>query len=81
MVINLYSTFEEPDLKEFISDLKRFKRFFKEYNDHIVLGGIGVLDIKEEPLEKTSKAGIYVFQRKADKTTLLNKRGFSPTEW
>jgi hypothetical protein len=62
--------------------LPKFKRFFPEYQDRKLRGGIGSLVVKDEVGRYAEEAGLFVLtQTNEGGATLWNREDFTPKEF
>jgi chromosome segregation ATPase len=81
-VIEAKSNLAEEYIKPFVNkQIKRFKEFFTEYRDYVIIGGIGGINVEEDAKERAEEEGLYVFYPSDDNLIVINSPEFKPKIW
>ena len=80
ILIEVKSRLQEQDIDGLISkQIPIFRRYFNDYKDHKLMGGLASLAIDEKLEEQVEKAGLFLFtQTKEGGASLANSPGFHP---
>lgn len=68
-------------MKDFIEDLRTFRRFFPEYDQKQLYGAVAGIDIENGADKYAYRQGIFVLTQSGETVTILNGNAFEPTNW
>ena len=80
ILIEVKSRLQEQDIDALISkQIPTFRRYFNDYKDHKLIGGLSSLAIDEKLEKQVEKAGLFLFtQTKEGGASIANGPGFHP---
>jgi hypothetical protein len=68
-------------VKDFIKELKIFKKAFPEYKDKNVFGAMAFLRVEEEADKYACKQGLFVIKATVESARIVNDKKFKPKNW
>jgi len=81
VVVEVKSSLGIEDIKEFLADLPKFKRFFPEYNDKQLYGAVAGIEIEDSADIYAYRQGLFVLAQSGETMKLLNSDEFQPRVW
>lgn len=81
VLIEAKSSLSVDDVKDHITRMKEFKKFFPEYSDKIVLGAVAGASIEEQADRYAYKKGFFVIAQSGESVNFLNDESFVPKQW
>ena len=80
ILIEVKSRLQEKDIDALIfKQIPTFRRYFNDYKDHKLMGGLASLAIDEKLEKQVEKAGLFLFtQTKEGGASIANGPGFHP---
>jgi hypothetical protein len=81
LAIEVKSTLGVEDVDEHIGRLKSFKRFFPQYRDSNLLGGVAGIVFNGESDKYAYKQGLFVIGQTGETVHILNDARFKPKSW
>jgi hypothetical protein len=81
VVVEAKSRFDDQDVKDFLEDLKEFKRFFPTYADKKIIGAIAAVVMHKSVGRFAYKRGLFVIGQSGDRVKILNDEKFRPMAW
>ena len=80
ILIEVKSRLQEKDIDALIfKQIPSFRRYFNDYKDHKLMGGLASLAIDEKLEKQVEKAGLFLFtQTKEGGASIANGPGFHP---
>ncbi len=80
-VFEVKSNLESRHVDEFLSDLRRFKKFFPEYAGYLIYGGVAGIRLGDGVEQYAEKKGLYVLIPSGETMIIANKKTFKPRIW
>jgi hypothetical protein len=81
VIIEVKTTLNIKKVKEFISKLKEFKKYFPKFADNQVMGAVAYLRSTEGAEEFSKKSGLWVIRATGDSASIVNPTDFKPRIW
>jgi hypothetical protein len=81
LAVEVKSSLSVADVKNFISDLKRFPTFFPEYADMQLYGAVAGIGIESDADRYAYCQGLFVLAQSGDGVVILNDEQFQPKAW
>ena len=80
ILIEVKSRLQKQDIDALIfKQIPTFRRYFNDYKDHKLMGGLASLAIDEKLEKQVEKAGLFLFtQTKEGGASIANSQGFHP---
>ena len=81
IVIEVKTTVSSSKLNTFLDKLRSFKKYFPEYGNKKVYGGVAYIKADKELIENAKKNGLYLIQAPGGEnniTKITNPQGFVP---
>ena len=81
VLIEVKSTLGVNDVKDHLERLKKFARFFPEYQQHHIVGAVAGIEIIEEADVFAYRQGLFVIAQSGETVKILNDAKFRPKIW
>ena len=81
LAVEVKSSLDASDVKEFIEDLQQFHTFFPEYADMQLYGAVAGIGIESDADRYAYKQGLFVLTQVGESITILNDEKFEPRVW
>lgn len=81
IAISVKSTLSVDDVKEHISNLEKFRKFFPYLADKKLLGAVAGIVIDEGSDKYAYRRGLFVIAQTGETVKILNDEKFRPKEW
>ncbi len=81
LVVEVKSSLGVEDIKEFLTDLQEFRRFFPEYNDKQLYGAVAGIEIEDSADVYAYRQGLFVLAQSGETISILNSDDFQPRVW
>ena len=84
VVFEVKRTLDSDKLSYFLGKLKKFRKYFNEYADKKIYGGVTYMKAEEKALQDAQKEGLFVIKTPGGAkgvSTLMNPDGFRPREF
>jgi hypothetical protein len=81
LAVEVKSRLSVQDVKDFIEDLRTFRRFFPEYDQKQLYGAVAGIDIENGADKYAYRQGIFVLTQSGETVTILNGNAFEPKNW
>jgi len=81
VVVEVKTTLKVEHVKDFIKELKIFKKAFPEYKDKNVFGAMAFLRVEEEADKYAYKQGLFVIKAAVESARIVNDKKFKPKNW
>jgi Holliday junction resolvase len=81
VAVEVKTTLKVEHVKDFIEELKIFKKAFPEYKDKNVFGAMAFLRVEEEADKYAYKQGLFVIKATVESARIINDIKFKPKKW
>ncbi|AGF51441.1 slr1818 [Synechocystis sp. PCC 6803] len=81
LVVEVKSKLSVQDVKDFLTNLAEFRRFFPEYEQKQVYGAVAAMDIEEGADKYAYRQGLFVLTQSGESVSILNSDEFQPKNW
>jgi len=81
LVVEVKSSLSVEDVKEFVTDLSQFRRFFPEYHDKQLYGAVAGIEIDKGVNKYAYRQGLFVLAQSGETIKILNDDKFQPKVW
>ena len=81
ILIEVKSTLGVKDVNDHVDRLKKFGRFFPEYQRHKIIGAVAGIEIIEEADVFAYRQGLFVIAQSGETVKILNDAKFRPKVW
>jgi Holliday junction resolvase len=81
VAVEVKTTLKVEHVKDFIKELKIFKKAFSEYKDKNVFGAMAFLRVEEEADKYAYKQGLFVIKATVESARIVNDKKFKPKNW
>ena len=81
LAVEVKSSLDVADVKDFIEDLQQFRRFFPEYADMQLYGAVAGIGIESDADRYAYRQGLFVLTQVGDSVAILNEEKFEPKVW
>lgn len=81
VVVEVKTTLKVEHVKDFIEELKLFKKIFPEYEHKNVYGAVAFLVVEEEADKYAYKQGLFVIKATTESAKIINDKKFQPKKW
>jgi hypothetical protein len=81
VAVEVKTTLKVEHVKDFIEELKIFKKAFPEYKDKNVMGAMAFLRVEEEADKYAYKQGLFVIKATVESARIINDNKFKPKKW
>jgi hypothetical protein len=81
LAVEVKSSLSVADVKEFVTDLGRFRQFFPEYTQIELYGAVAGIGIESGADRYAYRQGLFVLAQSGDGVVILNDDRFEPRVW
>lgn len=81
VVVEVKTTLKVEHVKDFIEELKLFKKIFPVYQNKNVYGAVAFLVVEEEADKYAYKQGLFVIKATSESARIMNDQKFQPQKW
>jgi hypothetical protein len=81
LTVEVKSKLSVQDVKDFLTDLAEFRRFFPEYEQKQVYGAVATMDIEEGADKYAYRQGLFLLTQSRETASILNGDQFQPKNW
>jgi hypothetical protein len=81
LAVEVKSSLDVADVKQFIADLERFSVFFPEYAGMQLYGAVAGIGIESDADRYAYRQGLFVLAQSGDSVVILNDAHFQPKAW
>jgi hypothetical protein len=78
LAVEVKSKLSVQDVRDFLTDLAEFRRFFPEYEQKQVYGAVAAMDIEEGADKYAYRQGLFVLTQSGESVSILNSDEFQP---
>jgi hypothetical protein len=78
LAVEVKSKLSVQDVKDFLTNLAEFRRFFPEYNQKQVYGAVATMDVEEGADKYAYHEGLFVLTQSGETVSILNNAQFQP---
>ena len=79
--VEVKTTLKTDDVKDFIEDLKLFKKMRPKYKDNKVIGTVAYLTDEGDASRMAQNKGLFVIQATGSSASIINRIDFQPRAW
>jgi len=81
LAVEIKSSLSVENVKEFIEDLKEFRKFFPEYNQKQLYGAVAGIEMEGGADKYAYRQGLFVLAQAGETVGILNGDNFQPKSW
>ena len=81
LAVEVKSSLDVEDVREFIEDLQRFRTFFPQYADMQLYGAVAGIGINSDADRYAYRQGLFVLTQSGESISILNDEKFEPKVW
>ena len=81
VAVEVKTTLKPDDVKEFIQELKDFKKALPKYADNTIYGAVGFINVDGASDKMAEKNGLFVIKATGDSAKIINEKAFKPKTW
>lgn len=81
VVVEVKTTLGTSDIKEFLEELKVYKKIFPDDARKNIIGAVAFISVEGDSDKMAENKGLYIIKATGDSAKIINKRGFKPVYW
>jgi hypothetical protein len=81
VVVEVKTTLKPADVKDFIKDLKLFKKMRPKYHDNKIIGAVAYLTDEGDSSRMAQNKGLFAIRATGSSSSIVNLDDFEPRYW
>ena len=78
VVVEVKTTLTPTDVRDFLSNVKNFKKYLPRYKTEKIYGAVAYLAVENKADFLAEKEGLFLIRATGDSASLVNRDGFKP---